>query len=234
MPKVTCPKCKHFYEVDEADNGKECECPCGHEFKIEIVPEIKLVHVAPKPASRNKWKALLQLKAVIAICIICLLVACTVIAIRLDRKNPFSGIINSLEGIEPINRRSDALDEYLQVIIDKRERDRALGWELKAAIANSSSSFLHDELLRLKTQWEKHYNKKANPESDPLIKDAKRMLAQKEKELEELSHRIGLSNYVIFNILDMIMSPIDSIKYIKIRNQTVEAQDNLSDVLNKY
>lgn len=40
MPFVTCSKCKCAYEVDEADNGKECECPCGHEFRIEFAPAI--------------------------------------------------------------------------------------------------------------------------------------------------------------------------------------------------
>lgn len=53
MPFVTCSKCKCAYEVDEADNGKECECPCGHEFRIEFAPAIPEAKKSGEPTVKK-------------------------------------------------------------------------------------------------------------------------------------------------------------------------------------
>ena len=39
MPSVICPKCKCAYEVDEADNGKEC--PFCEQYRIRFKPIIE-------------------------------------------------------------------------------------------------------------------------------------------------------------------------------------------------
>lgn len=56
MPFVTCSKCKCAYEVDEADNGKECECPCGHEFRIEFAPAIPETKLVTCPECKQSYE----------------------------------------------------------------------------------------------------------------------------------------------------------------------------------